>query len=155
MRTIIHSGLTPGKLSLLIKHTLYSVAIIASLSMPLSALEFNTDMIDAEDRENIDLSQFEKKGYIPVGTYLVRIQINKNTLPKAYHLEWVQADNESGSQLCLTKERLAEFGFADAFIEPLHVWAQKGCLDLSHQPELIIRLDKANMVLTLTVPQHG
>ncbi|MGQ5403028.1 fimbria/pilus outer membrane usher protein [Klebsiella michiganensis] len=153
MRTIIHSGLTPGKLSLLIKHTLYSVAIIASLSMPLSALEFNTDMIDAEDRENIDLSQFEKKGYIPVGTYLVRIQINKNTLPKAYHLEWVQADNESGSQLCLTKERLAEFGFADAFIEPLHVWAQKGCLDLSHQPELIIRLDKANMVLTLTVPQ--
>lgn len=153
MRTIIHSGLTPGKLSLLIKHTLYSVAIIASLSMPLSALEFNTDMIDAEDRENIDLSQFEKKGYIPVGTYLVRIQINKNTLPKAYHLEWVQADNESGSQLCLTKERLAEFGFADAFIEPQHVWAQKGCLDLSHQPELIIRLDKANMVLTLTVPQ--
>ena len=79
MRTIIHSGLTPGKLSLLIKHTLYSVAIIASLSMPLSALEFNTDMIDAEDRENIDLSQFEKKGYIPVGTYLARIQINKNT----------------------------------------------------------------------------
>ncbi|MDH1344988.1 fimbrial biogenesis outer membrane usher protein [Klebsiella michiganensis] len=121
--------------------------------MPLYAIEFNTDMIDAEDRKNIDLSQFEKKGYIPVGTYVARVQINKNTLPKAYHLEWIKADNESGSQLCLTKERLAEFGFADAFIEPLQMWNQKGCLDLSHQPELIIRLDKANMVLTLTVPQ--
>jgi len=153
MRTIIHSGLMPGKLFLLIKHTLCSVCFTASLSMPLYAIEFNTDMIDAEDRKNIDLSQFEKKGYIPVGTYVARVQINKNTLPKAYHLEWIKADNESGSQLCLTKERLAEFGFADAFIEPLQMWNQKGCLDLSHQPELIIRLDKANMVLTLTVPQ--
>ena len=103
MRTIIHSGLMPGKLFLLIKHTLCSVCFTASLSMPLYAIEFNTDMIDAEDRKNIDLSQFEKKGYIPVGTYVARVQINKNTLPKAYHLEWIKADNESGSQLCLTK----------------------------------------------------
>jgi hypothetical protein len=61
MRTIIHSGLMPGKLFLLIKHTLCSVCFTASLSMPLYAIEFNTDMIDAEDRKNIDLSQFEKK----------------------------------------------------------------------------------------------
>lgn len=153
MRTIIHSGLTPKKLSLLIKYTLYSACVTASLSAPLYAIEFNTDMIDAEDRQNIDLSQFEKKGYIPVGSYLVRVKINKNTLPKAYNMEWVKADNESGSQLCLTKDRLTEFGFADSFIEPLQTLDQQGCLDLSHKPELIIRLDKANMVLTLTVPQ--
>lgn len=153
MRTIIHSALTPKKLSLLIKHTLYSACVTASLSTPLYALEFNTDMIDAEDRQNIDLSQFEKKGYIPVGTYLVRVKINKNTLPKAYSLEWIKADNESGSQLCLTKDRLTEFGFADSFIEPLQALDQQGCLDFSHKPELIIRLDKANMELTLTVPQ--
>lgn len=153
MRTLIHSGLTPKKLSLLIKHTLYSACVTASLSAPLYAIEFNTDMIDAEDRQNIDLSQFEKKGYIPVGTYLVRVQINKNTLPKAYSLEWIEADNESGSQLCLTKDHLTEFGFADSFVEPLQTLNQQGCLNLSHKPELIIRLDKANMVLTLTVPQ--
>lgn len=153
MRTIIHSALTPKKLSLLIKHTLYSACVTASLSAPLYAIEFNTDMIDAEDRQNIDLSQFEKKGYIPVGSYLVRVKINKNTLPKAYNMEWVKADNESGSQLCLTKDRLTEFGFANSFIEPLQTLDQQGCLDLSHKPELIIRLDKANMVLTLTVPQ--
>ncbi|WP_434661453.1 fimbria/pilus outer membrane usher protein [Klebsiella sp. MISC125] len=153
MRTIIHSALTPKKLSLLIKHTLYSACVTASLSAPLYAIEFNTDMIDAEDRQNIDLSQFEKKGYIPVGSYLVRVKINKNTLPKAYSLEWIKADNESGSQLCLTKDRLTEFGFASSFIEPLQALDQQGCLDLSHKPELIIRLDKASMVLTLTVPQ--
>lgn len=153
MRTIIHSGLTPKKRSLLIKHTLYSACVIASLSAPLYAIEFNTDMIDAEDRQNIDLSQFEKKGYIPVGTYLVHVKINKNRLPNVYSLEWIKAENESGSQLCLTKDRLTEFGFANSFIEPLQTLDQQGCLDFSHKPELIIRLDKANMELTLTVPQ--
>ncbi|EOF4703812.1 MAG: fimbrial biogenesis outer membrane usher protein [Klebsiella huaxiensis] len=153
MRTVICSGLTPKKLSLLIKQTLYSACIAIALSEPLYAVEFNTDMIDAEDRKNIDLSQFEKKGYIPAGSYLVRIKINKNSLPRAYDMEWIKADNESGSQLCLTKEHLTEFGFADSFITPLQPIDPKGCLDLSHKSELVVRLNKANMELVLTVPQ--
>ncbi|WP_409335275.1 hypothetical protein, partial [Escherichia coli] len=36
------------------------------------------------------------------GRYLVRVQINKNMLPQTLILEWVKADNESGSLLCLT-----------------------------------------------------
>ncbi len=54
-------------------------------------------MIDVEDRGNIDISRFEKKGYITPGKYLVRVQINKNMLPQASMLEWVKADTESGS----------------------------------------------------------
>lgn len=153
MCTFIHFDLTPKKLSLLIKHTLYSACITTVLSAPLYAIEFNTDMIDAEDRENVDLSQFEKKGYIPVGSYLVRVQINKNTLPRSYNLEWIKADNENGSLLCLTKEHLTDFGFADTFIESLQSLNQQGCLDLSQKSDLAVRLDKANMMLTLTVPQ--
>lgn len=99
------------------------------------------------------ISQFEKKGYIPVGTYLVRVQINKNTLPRAYNLEWIKSDNENGSLLCLTQEHLTEFGFADAFILSLQPLNPQGCLDLSHKSDLVTRLDKANMILTLTVPQ--
>ena len=66
MRNLIYSDLTPKGLSLLIKRVLYSVCMVFSLSTSIYAIEFNTDMIDAEDRENVDLSQFEKKGYIPV-----------------------------------------------------------------------------------------
>ncbi|MFQ9948741.1 MAG: FimD/PapC N-terminal domain-containing protein [Escherichia coli] len=60
-------------------------------------------MIDVEDRENIDISRFEKKAISP-SRYLARVQINKNMLPQALILEWVKADNESGSLLCLTKK---------------------------------------------------
>lgn len=153
MLNLIYSGLKPRKLSLLIKYSLYSACIIASLSTPIYAVEFNTDMIDAEDKANIDLSQFEKKGYIPAGTYLVSVQINKNTLPKTYNIEWINTDDDKGSMLCLTQKHLIEFGFSDAFIGSLQQLNQQGCLDLSHKPELNARLDKANMVLTLTVPQ--
>ncbi|MCV5446634.1 FimD/PapC N-terminal domain-containing protein, partial [Escherichia coli] len=79
--------------------------------------------MDVEDRENIDISRFEKKGYITPGKYLVRVQINKNMLPQTLILEWVKADNESGSLLCLTKENLTSFGLNTEFIESLQTIA--------------------------------
>ncbi|WP_438360787.1 FimD/PapC N-terminal domain-containing protein [Klebsiella grimontii] len=119
MRNLIYSDLTPKGLSLLIKRALYSVCMVFSLSTSIYAIEFNTDMIDAEDRENVDLSQFEKKGYIPVGTYLVRVKINKNTLPRAYNLEWIKSDNENGSLLCLTQEHLRKVRISRSFLPKL------------------------------------
>jgi len=110
-------------------------------------------MIDVEDRSNIDISQFEKKGYIPPGKYLVRVTVNKNTLPQTWTLEWLKADNESGSQLCLTKQHLTEFGLNPGFIEKLSTSGEAACVDLSHYPELAINLNKSTMVLTLAVPQ--
>ncbi len=40
-------------------------SVFATLRFTAHAVEFNVDMIDVEDRENIDISRFEKKGYIP------------------------------------------------------------------------------------------
>ncbi|EDT8879081.1 hypothetical protein EK51_004418, partial [Salmonella enterica subsp. enterica] len=33
------------------------------------AVEFNTDIVDAEDKSNIDFSAFSRTGYIMPGTY--------------------------------------------------------------------------------------
>ncbi|ADO46987.1 fimbria/pilus outer membrane usher protein [[Enterobacter] lignolyticus] len=143
----------PNKLSLLIKNVLRTVCYTALFVSPVYAVEFNTDMIDAEDRSNIDISQFEKKGYISPGKYLVRVNVNKNMLPKAWTLEWIKADTESGSQLCLTKQALADFGLAPDFIARLSDLKGMECVDLSHTPELSSSLDKSTMVVTLAVPQ--
>lgn len=141
------------KLSHAIKNALSGVVCSLLFVLPVHAVEFNVDMIDAEDRENIDISRFEKKGYIPPGRYLVRVQINKNMLPQTLILEWVKADNESGSLLCLTKENLTNFGLNTEFIESLQNIAGSECLDLSQRQELTTRLDKATMILSLSVPQ--
>ncbi|WP_434532651.1 FimD/PapC N-terminal domain-containing protein, partial [Escherichia coli] len=73
--------------------------------------------------------------------------------PQALILEWVKADNESGSLLCLTKEDLTSFGLNTEFIESLQTIAGRECLDLSQRQELTTRLDKATMILSLSVPQ--
>lgn len=83
------------------------------------------------------------------------MQINKNILPKALILEWVKADNESGSLLCLTRENLINFGLHTDFIESLQSTAGSECLDLSQRQELSARLDKSTMILSLSIPGHG
>lgn len=45
-------------------------------------IQFNTDVLDVTDRNNIDLSQFSRGGYIMPGTYSMVVHINKNDLPE-------------------------------------------------------------------------
>ncbi|MEG6410894.1 FimD/PapC N-terminal domain-containing protein [Enterobacter roggenkampii] len=40
-------------------------------------IQFNTDILDVKDRENYDLSQFSRKGYILPGMYSLAIQLNE------------------------------------------------------------------------------
>ena len=43
-------------------------------------IEFNTDVLDIDDRDNVDLSQFSREGYIMPGQYDMAVQINKSSL---------------------------------------------------------------------------
>ena len=45
-------------------------------------IQFNTDILDVNDRKNIDLSQFSRSGYIMPGSYSMVVHINKNELPE-------------------------------------------------------------------------
>ncbi|WP_435300891.1 FimD/PapC N-terminal domain-containing protein, partial [Escherichia coli] len=43
-------------------------ALMLALSgIPVYAVDFNTDVLDAEDRQNIDISRFSRAGYIMPG----------------------------------------------------------------------------------------
>lgn len=43
-------------------------------------IEFNTDVLDLNDRTNIDLSQFARSGFILPGTYSMVVQINTQAI---------------------------------------------------------------------------
>lgn len=57
---------TGDTLSHAIKNALSGVVCSLLFVLPAHAVEFNVDMIDVEDRENIDISRFEKKAISPV-----------------------------------------------------------------------------------------
>ncbi|MGK3632152.1 fimbria/pilus outer membrane usher protein [Enterobacter cloacae] len=148
-----HSAFQLTKLSALIRRSLSAALCSAMLVLPVSAVEFNTDMIDVEDRSNIDISQFEKKGHITPGQYLVRIEVNKNPLPQSMMMEWIATEGQSGSLLCVTAEQLSSFGLNPDFISQLHALPGGQCLNLATKPELVFTLNKGTMVLSVTVPQ--
>lgn len=44
------------------------------------ATEFNIDVLDAEDIQNIDMSQFSIAGYVPPGDYVLTVFVNGQRL---------------------------------------------------------------------------
>ncbi len=64
-------------LGLFISLALGSSVIIAHAA---DNIQFNTDVLDVNDRKNIDLSQFSRSGYIMPGTYGMAVHVNKNDL---------------------------------------------------------------------------
>uniref|UniRef100_UPI001C8E1B1E FimD/PapC N-terminal domain-containing protein n=1 Tax=Yersinia enterocolitica TaxID=630 RepID=UPI001C8E1B1E len=44
--------------------------------VPAYAVEFNTDVLDAVDRQNIDISRFSQAGYIMPGQYQMEVTVN-------------------------------------------------------------------------------
>ncbi|EAS0547955.1 hypothetical protein EX404_24865, partial [Salmonella enterica] len=68
-----------------------SYAIMLSLvGMPACAVDFNTDVLDATDRKNIDLSRFSSAGYIMPGQYQMDIMVNDQSIsPSAFQVAFL------------------------------------------------------------------
>ena len=67
---------------------------VAGSALAAAEIQFNTDILDLNDRNNIDLSQFSRSGFILPGTYSMAVEINAQTLPEqkvAFHLFLVQS----------------------------------------------------------------
>ncbi|KKW50492.1 hypothetical protein XB02_11745 [Pantoea ananatis] len=63
--------------SLLLPRNRLGACILLALSgyiFPAFSVEFNMDILDAEDRNNIDLSHFSEAGYIMPGKYLLTLK---------------------------------------------------------------------------------
>ena len=43
-------------------------------------VDFNTDILDVNDKKNIDFSRFESSGYIMPGDYSFKLKINQNEI---------------------------------------------------------------------------
>ncbi|SPX17539.1 outer membrane usher protein [Escherichia coli] len=104
-------------ISELIKNIYCSLSVIIIGCASAYAVEFNKDLIEAEDRENVNLSQFETDGQLPVGKYSLSTLINNKRTPIHLDLQWVLIDNQTA--VCVTPEQLTLLGFTDEFIEKL------------------------------------
>jgi outer membrane usher protein FimD/PapC len=129
---------------------------LAGVAMPTLAndgIQFNTDVLDVNDRKNIDLSQFSRSGYIMPGNYSLVVHINKNELPEQTVPFYAPDDDANGSRACLSPTLVEQLGLKPAVMKDLSWWHQNECLETASLKGMEARGDLATQSLYLSIPQ--
>ncbi|HCK00046.1 MAG TPA: PapC/FimD family outer membrane usher protein [Serratia grimesii] len=115
-------------------------------------IEFNTDVLDVQDRENMDLTQFSRAGYIMPGDYLLEVKVNGQRLTEhSINFRLTPEDPELPQPL-LTKDIVAQFGLKPSYQKEL-AWSPDGGLMFTSLPGMAAKADLGNSSLNITVPQ--
>ncbi|KSB86864.1 hypothetical protein LFZ31_08610 [Salmonella enterica subsp. enterica serovar Newport str. S09097] len=81
-------------------------------------IEFNTDFLDVKNRDNVNIAQFSRKGFILPGVYLLQIKINGQTLPQEFPVNWVIPEHDpQGSEVCAEPELVTQLGIKPELAE--------------------------------------
>lgn len=130
--------------------------IFAGLRAPVMAAEeiqFNTDVLDIKDKENIDLSHFSKRGYIMPGDYTFKIKINQNELEELPISVYTTGDVSKDSKVCFTPDVVKKLGFKEDATKAFTLWHNNQCVDITALKGVEVNPDLSAGVLTISVPQ--
>lgn len=155
------------------------VATFAScilLAARVDAIEFNTDILDASDKKNIDFSKFSEAGYILPGLYQLQIVVNgqyvfPGTTP-VYFFErqkGIKQNNETMQsnkldhastltknvlpQACLNQDVISKIGFTQEALDKITYWHNGTCAGFSALPGITFKTNMADGVLAINIPQ--
>lgn len=127
----------------------YNVSLVSANE----SIQFNTDVLDVNDRKNIDLSQFSQAGYMMPGVYSLTVHINNNELPDQNIQFYPPDDNPKGSQACLSPSLVSQLGLKEQKLKTLTWWHQDQCLEINSLKGMEARGDLATVALYLNIPQ--
>ncbi|HHT2664588.1 TPA: fimbria/pilus outer membrane usher protein [Citrobacter freundii] len=135
-----------------------SYAIIFSLAgMPAYAVEFNTDILDAADRKNIDLSRFSSADYIMPGQYQMEIMVNNQSIsPSAFQVAFQESPVKGTKGLplaCLTPDMVEKIGLTPISWDKVTFWNDGSCADFSQLSGVEIHPNPAEGMLYINMPQ--
>jgi hypothetical protein len=116
-------------------------------------IQFNTDVLDIKDKENIDLSHFAKRGYIMPGDYIFKIKINENELEEQSISVYPDGEDGKDSKACFKPEVVKKLGFKEDSAKAFTSWHNSQCVDITALKGVEVNPDLSSGVLTISVPQ--
>lgn len=133
---------------------LASILLICLLVIikPVLAIEFNSDILDLDDRDNIDLSLFSKSNYIIPGEYSLNMKVNGDDYGEKY-IVFYSLDDEEESQACITKEIMSEWDLNKLAYDKINIEKQSKCIDLSALSGVTVKGDLPSSSLQVSIPQ--
>ncbi|WP_250211208.1 fimbria/pilus outer membrane usher protein [Morganella morganii] len=135
-------------LTFMILLSLFSAAVQAG-----DITEFNTEVLDLNERGEIDLSQFSQAGYVMPGTYSLALKVN-NSMQAERQIRFLAPDNDpQGSMACITPDMSEELGLTSSAKGDLTWWHNGECADPSSLPGMTLRADFSAGALRVSLPQ--
>ncbi|MFD3232300.1 FimD/PapC N-terminal domain-containing protein, partial [Rahnella aceris] len=116
-------------------------------------IQFNSDVLDVKDRENIDLSQFSRRGYIMPGNYTMVVHVNKDQLEEQSIDYFPPDDSPSESRACISRQLTTMLGLKPEAEETLTWWHHGQCLATESLKGMEVQGDLASSSLYLSIPQ--
>ncbi|WP_260513340.1 fimbria/pilus outer membrane usher protein [Serratia fonticola] len=135
-----------------------TVAIFVSLlgfSKLAQAIEFNLDVLDAEDRSNVDLSRFSQVGYVMPGRYIMAVYLNEQNIADREQTIPFYADPQvaKSSTLCFPAALVERLGLTAEAASEVTFWHQEECADFSALHGLTLKGDITSGTLYISAPQ--
>ena len=115
--------------------------------------QFNTDVLDLKDRQNLDLGVFASANFIMPGEYTLMVHLNRDTLTEFPVVFVTPDDDPKNSLACLSPALVSELGLKEQTLKALTWWRNGACLDVSSIPGMQVRGELGTSGLYLSVPQ--
>ncbi|MBP6123065.1 MULTISPECIES: fimbria/pilus outer membrane usher protein [Providencia] len=136
------------------KFTIIIVSILCYAKVSYS-VEFNTDILDSDDKTNIDVSRFKNPNFILPGNYFFNIIINNTQLTQSPSpIEILEEGPEpSASNVCIDKSYINSLGLKEKYISEILYWNNNQCIDFSKLEGVSVVPNLSEGTVTLNIPQ--
>ncbi|HGM5493180.1 TPA: fimbria/pilus outer membrane usher protein [Serratia fonticola] len=137
-----------------INKTKLAIAIsLLNVSWLAHAIEFNTDVLNAEDKQNIDLKRFTQANYVMPGEYLMAVNINKYVVPEQPMHFYAREGQPDSSEPCLSPALMEQLGLKEDALAKVRYWHDGQCAELASVEGMAAKPDLASGTLYLSIPQ--
>ena len=130
------------------------VILLSLFCNAASAVEFNTDVLDAADKKNIDFTRFSEAGYV------LDVIVNGQSIsPASLQISFVEPALSGDKaekklpQACLTSDMVRLMGLTAESLDKVVYWHDGQCADFHGLPGVDIRPDTGAGVLRINMPQ--
>ncbi|MBP6861754.1 MAG: fimbria/pilus outer membrane usher protein [Neisseriaceae bacterium] len=118
-----------------------------------AAVEFNTDILDLDERSSVDLSRFSEVGYVMPGTYVLDVYINKRVVPQQ-RINYVSvAGNDKETIACLPVSIIPKMLLKDEVKGLIKISEDGQCADVSAIEGVTLSTHLGEAALRVNVPQ--
>ncbi|MDX7986992.1 PapC/FimD family outer membrane usher protein [Xenorhabdus sp. 12] len=135
-------------------HLLKGLILFCSGIHLANAIEFNIDMLDAEDKKNIDLSRFSQAGYVMPGKYQLTLRVNEQLVNRETMIPVYSRyqGKEARSEACISPELRNKIGLKEEYHAQTTLWNDGQCVDFSAVKGVVLSVDLAESQLNMTIP---